>query len=113
MDINFNSSSLLDQFTEAVYTYGPKLLGGILVWIIGGFIIKLLMGSFTKMLNKRNTDESLKPFLISLAGILLKTMLVISVLGMLGVEMTSFIAVLGAAGLAVGLAFFNKSFKNV
>ncbi|MCA0932339.1 mechanosensitive ion channel [Lutimonas saemankumensis] len=104
MDINFNSNNLLDQFTEAVYTYGPKLLGGILVWIIGGFIIKLLMGSFTKMLNKRKTDESLKPFLISLAGILLKTMLVISVLGMLGVEMTSFIAVLGAAGLAVGMA---------
>lgn len=102
MEINLNS--LLDQFSEAVYTYGPKLVGGILVWIIGGFIIKLFMGSFSKMLEKRSTDESLKPFLISLASILLKTMLVISVLGMLGVEMTSFIAVLGAAGLAVGMA---------
>ena len=102
MEININS--LLDQLSNAVYTYGPKLLGGILVWIIGSFVIKMLMGSFSKMLDKRKTDASLKPFLMSLVGILLKTMLAISVLGMLGVQMTSFIAILGAAGLAVGMA---------
>ena len=55
-------------------------------------------------MEKRNTDESLKPFLKSLAAALLKTLLIISVLGMLGVQMTSFIAILGAAGLAVGMA---------
>lgn len=102
MEIDINS--LLDQLSNAVYTYGPKLLGGILVWIIGSFVIKILMGSFSKMLDKRKTDASLKPFLMSLVGILLKTMLAISVLGMLGVQMTSFIAILGAAGLAVGMA---------
>ena len=102
MEINVNS--LLDQLSEAVLTYGPKLIGGILVWIIGSFIIKILMGSFSKMLDKRKTDSSLKPFLISLTSILLKTMLAISVLSMLGVQMTSFIAILGAAGLAVGMA---------
>lgn len=62
------------------------------------------MGSLSKMMDKRKTDSSLKPFLMSLIGILLKTMLAISVLGMLGVQMTSFIAILGAAGLAVGMA---------
>ncbi len=102
MDININS--LLDQLSNLVYTYGPKLLGAILVWIIGSFVIKILMRSFSKMMDKRDTDSSLKPFLMSLIGILLKTMLAISVLGMLGVQMTSFIAILGAAGLAVGLA---------
>ena len=102
MEININS--LLDQLSNAAYTYGPKLLGGILVWIIGTFVIKILMGSFSKMMDKRETDSSLKPFLMSLVGILLKTMLAISVLGMLGVQMTSFIAILGAAGLAVGMA---------
>ncbi len=102
MEININS--LLDQLSNTIFTYGPKLIGGILVWIIGSFVIKFLLGSFSKMLDKRETDPSLKPFLKSLVGVLLKVMLAISVLGMLGVQMTSFIAILGAAGLAVGLA---------
>ena len=97
-------NNLLDQFNNIVYTYGPKLLGAVAVLIIGNFVIKFILNSFTKMLDKKNTDSSLKPFLRSLVGILLKTMLVISVLGMLGVQMTSFIAVLGAVGLAIGMA---------
>lgn len=97
-------NNLLEQLSNLIFTYGPKLIGGILVWIIGSYVIKLMIGSFSKMLDKRETDDSLKPFLKSLVGMLLKTMLVISVLGMLGVQMTSFIAVLGAAGLAVGMA---------
>jgi len=100
MDMN----NLLDEFNNIIYTYGPKLLGAIVVLIIGNYIIKLILNSFSKMLDKKKTDSSLKPFLLSLVRILLKTMLVISVLGMLGVQMTSFIAVLGAAGLAVGMA---------
>ena len=97
-------NNLLDEFNTIIYTYGPKLLGAIVVLIIGNYVIKLMLNSFSKMLDKKKTDSSLKPFLLSLVRILLKTMLVISVLGMLGVQMTSFIAVLGAAGLAVGMA---------
>ncbi|WP_353959187.1 mechanosensitive ion channel family protein [Lutimonas halocynthiae] len=97
-------NNLLDEFNNIIYTYGPKLLGAIAVLIIGNYIIKIMLNSFSKMLDKKKTDSSLKPFLLSLVRILLKTMLVISVLGMLGVQMTSFIAVLGAAGLAVGMA---------
>lgn len=99
-----NMNNLLDQFNNIVYTYGPKLLGAIAVLIIGNFVIKMIMNSFTKMLDKKKTDSSLKPFLRSMLSILLKTLLVISVLGMMGVQMTSFIAILGAAGLAVGMA---------
>ena len=62
-----------------------------------------------KMINKgmtaRGTDETLRPFITSLLGWTLKIMLFISVIQMLGVATTSFIAVLGAAGLAIGLAF--------
>jgi len=97
-------NNLLDEFNNIIYTYGPKLLGAIAVLIIGNYVIKLIINSFSKMLEKKKTDASLKPFLLSLVRILLKTMSVISVLGMLGVQMTSFIAVLGAAGLAVGMA---------
>ncbi len=99
-----NLDSILEQANEIVLTYGPKLIGAILVWIIGNIIIKALVKGFDKILNKRTVDESLKPFLKGIVGALLKVMLVISVLGMLGIEMTSFVAILGAAGLAVGMA---------
>ena len=102
--MDFSANTIMDQLTNLVYTYGPKLLGAIAVLIIGNLIIKWIMQAFVRMLDKKKTDSSLKPFLKSLLSILLKTMLVISVLGMLGVQMTSFIAVLGAAGLAVGMA---------
>jgi len=99
-----NTDEILKQIIEIIVEYGPKLVGAILVWIVGSFIIKVLTKGFAKMLSKRNTDDSLKPFLIGIIGMLLKVMLVISVLGTLSIEMTSFIAILGAAGLAVGMA---------
>ena len=99
-----NTDQILNQLTEIIINYGPKLIGAIIVWIIGSWIINALTRGFVKMLEKRQTDDTLKPFLKSIASIALKTMLVISVLAMLGIEMTSFIAILGAAGLAVGLA---------
>ena len=102
MDINLeNITNLITSFS---LKYGPKLIGAILVWIIGSMVIKWLSNTFRKLMEKKNTDSSLRPFLISLVNISLKAMLVISVLSMLGVQMTSFIAILGAAGLAVGMA---------
>ncbi len=55
-------------------------------------------------MEKRNVDASLSPFLKSMINVILKVLLVISVMGMIGIEMTSFIAILGALGLAVGMA---------
>ncbi|MGC6434016.1 MAG: mechanosensitive ion channel family protein [Crocinitomicaceae bacterium] len=95
---------LFDKATEIAVTYAPKLIGAIIIWIIGGWVIKGLINTFTRMLDKSNADESLKPFLKSIINAALRVMLIISVLTMLGVEMTSFIALLGAAGLAVGMA---------
>ncbi len=102
--MEITTSEILDKISDLTLNYGPKLLGAIVVWIVGSMIIKGLLSTFNKALDKRKTDESLKPFLKSLVGMLLKVLLVISVLSMLGVEMTSFIAILGAAGLAVGMA---------
>lgn len=102
MDINLQS--LMDQMTEMVVAYGPKLVGAIIVYLIGSAVIKWIIRKYVKYMDKSKLDASLKPFLASMVGILLKTLLIISVLGMLGVQMTSFIAILGAAGLAVGMA---------
>lgn len=87
-----------------IMEYGPRLVGAILVLIIGSWIVSLITKSFIKVLEKKDIDASLKPFLGGLVGGLLKVMLVLSVLSTLGIEMTSFIAILGAVGLAVGMA---------
>jgi small conductance mechanosensitive channel len=99
-----NTEQILEQINQIALEYGPKIISAIAVWIIGGWVIKAVTNRFNKMLEKRETDESLKPYMKSLVGSLLKILLIITVLSMLGVEMTSFIAILGAAGLAVGLA---------
>ena len=93
-----------EEIVNMALEYGPKILGAIAVWIIGSFIIKILLKALNKGLEKSNVDASLKPFLSSMSGTLLKVMLVITVLGMVGIEMTSFVAILAAGGLAVGMA---------
>ncbi len=90
--------------SEIAMEYGLKLLGALAVLIIGLWIIGLISRRIKKTLSKGDTDASLSSFLASLLNITLKALLFISVLTMMGIQMTSFIALLGAAGLAVGMA---------
>ncbi len=99
-NFEFNTDMLLD----VVFTYAPNVLKAIAVLIIGLWAVKLIGSGIKKMLNKSNVDPSLQGFLRALISIILKVLVYITALGMLGIEMTSFIAILGAAGLAVGLA---------
>lgn len=92
------------NFMEIITTYGPNLVWAILTLVIGLWIVNIITRGVRKGLDKGETEETLKSFLTSMISILLKVMVYITALGMLGVEMTSFIAILGAAGLAVGLA---------
>ena len=89
---------------EAVIFYGPRLIGAILTLAIGWWVIKIIQKALRNGFEKREMEPSLRGFLNSVIGILLKTMLLITVIGMMGVEMTSFIAVLGAVALAIGMA---------
>ncbi len=94
----------IEKGGELVTTYGLRLVGAVIALLLGLWIIKIIVRSIRKGLDKGKMDESLKPFLTSMIGITLKVLLIISVLGMLGVQMTSFIAIIGAAGLAIGMA---------
>lgn len=96
--------ALWQKFYDAIVTFGPRLIGALITLIIGWWIINIILNVLRKKFEKNNMEPSLRGFLNSMIGILLKIMLLISVVGMLGVAMTSFIAVLGAAGLAVGMA---------
>ncbi|MGQ8337122.1 mechanosensitive ion channel family protein [Sunxiuqinia sp. A32] len=99
-----NYQNLIDKAYELILVYGPKVVLAILVLIIGLWIINRFTRVLRKMMQGRNVTVSLIGFVTSLANIGFKTLLLISVAGMIGIQTTSFIAILGAAGLAIGLA---------
>ncbi|HQW05287.1 MAG TPA: mechanosensitive ion channel [Flavobacteriales bacterium] len=99
-----STTRIAEQAWHLLLTYGPRVLLALAVLLLGLWVIGLFGRGMGRLMKKREVDPSLIPFLQGLVTALLKVMLVLSVVGMVGVETTSFIAVLGAAGLAVGLA---------
>ncbi len=93
-----------DKAVELLMVYGPKMLLALLVLVVGFWLIGRVLKVMQMALDRKGVDLTLKRFLRSLASIVLKTLLLISVASMVGVATTSFIAILGAAGLAIGLA---------
>ena len=106
-----NISKYSDYALNLLLKHGPQLILALLTLFIGLWVINIFLKGFKKLILKGNIDPNLHPFLKSFLAILLKTLLVVSVMGMVGIEMTSFIAVLGAAGLAVGMAL-SGSLQN-
>jgi len=98
----------LDSYKELAIEYaalyGSKLLLAILTLVIGLWIIKWIIAGFDRALKAAKVEATLSIFLEKLFGTILKILLFISVASMVGIETTSFIAIFGAAGLAVGLA---------
>lgn len=97
-------SEYSDQFATWIMTYGAKVLGAIVVFIVGLYVTNWLTRIFGRMMTRRHLDISLQSFLKSIVSVGLKVLLLITVAGMLGIQTTSFVAVIGAMGLAVGLA---------
>jgi small conductance mechanosensitive channel len=101
---DFDPQPYIEQITELAIAYAPKVLLALITLIIGFWIINRVCLSMDRMLGKRGADQALSHFLNSLISVGLKGLLLISVASMIGIETTSFIAVFGAAGLAIGLA---------
>jgi len=99
-----NVEEIIEKITAMAIAWGPKLLGAIVLLIVGLWVIGFILKRLDKVFKKREFDASLQSFLKGLVGAILKITLFIAVAGMIGIEMTSFVAILGAAGLAVGLA---------
>ncbi|MFO7594208.1 MAG: mechanosensitive ion channel [Pseudomonadota bacterium] len=95
-------SLLFDRASELLMVYAPKVVLAIVTLLVGLWLIKRLVSAMDRRLSAR--DPTLGKFLGSMAGVTLKLLLLISVASMVGIATTSFIAVLAAAGLAVGLA---------
>jgi small conductance mechanosensitive channel len=97
-------SDILARVETLALTYGPKVLGAIIVLILGLIIIGVVKRTLRRRLKRSRREVALQHFLVSLVGIGLTVLLLVTVAGMIGIATTSFIALLGAAGLAVGLA---------
>lgn len=102
--MNEKYQEYLDMAYDLIITYGLKVVMAIVVLIVGLWIIGRIVKIIGKLMEARKVNISLRGFLKSLLSILLKAMLLISIAEMVGIKTTSFIAVLGAAGLAIGLA---------
>ncbi|MFV9682553.1 mechanosensitive ion channel family protein [Pseudomonas sp. NY15367] len=95
---------LSEAWLPVVLEYSGKLTLAVITLLIGWWLISRLTTSIGRMLEARKVDRALSSFIGSLVSIVLRILLLISVASMIGVETTSFIAMIGAAGLAIGLA---------
>jgi small conductance mechanosensitive channel len=95
---------LIAKGYELLTVFGVKILAALAVFIIGRWIVKYLGNLTRRIMQKRNVDPTLTKFVANMTYVALLTFVILAALGMLGIQTTSFIAVLGAAGLAVGLA---------
>lgn len=98
----------MENLPETIMTYislyGVRIIGALVIFIVGKWLAGLLTGVVKRLMKNANVDETLLTFLGNLAYALLLTFVVLAAISQLGVNTTSFIAVLGAAGLAIGLA---------
>lgn len=95
---------IIKEIEPLVAIYGLKIIGAIVTLIIGIWIAKLLARTLGKVLKKKEVDETLTKFVVSLVRIGLIAFVIISAAAQLGIQTASFIAVIGTAGLAIGFA---------
>ncbi|MGZ0782751.1 mechanosensitive ion channel family protein [Pseudomonas sp. TKO26] len=107
MDLNAEVDNLVrasQAWIPMIMEYGSRVLLAVVTLAIGWWLINKLTHKVGQLLALRNADLALQGFISSLANIILKVLLIVSVASMIGVETTSFVAAIGAAGLAIGLA---------
>jgi len=95
---------ILDQLILFIGTYGVQVIGAIIILVVGRIVAGLVKKLIKRLLNKTNADPAVISFAATLSYFLILTFAVLAALAKFGVQTTSFIAVLGAAGLAIGLA---------
>jgi small conductance mechanosensitive channel len=96
--------NLFSKIWELLTIYGLKVVAAVVVFVVGRWIAKGLTKFLEKVMNKRQVDPTIVSFVENMTYIALLVFVVLAALGQLGIQTTSFIAVIGAAGLAIGLA---------
>jgi small conductance mechanosensitive channel len=101
---NFDVTSLIPLITSLVTTWGLKLIGAVILLVVGRMAAGWVRRGVRKVLERSTLDRTLVPFLSGLVYYLVLAFVMVAVLGMVGIQHASLVAVFGAAGLAVGLA---------
>ena len=96
--------ALVEQAPEFLMTYGLKALAAIVIFVIGKYFSGVAKRITTKLLTNRKVDATVVSFVANLAWMLVFVFTIVATLGQVGVQTASLVAVIGAAGLAVGLA---------
>jgi len=109
---NITLDSLVKTLGQMVVDFGGRLFAALLIWIIGFWVVKKIVASISFAMKARKVEPSLASFLTSFLSITFKVFVVVIILTTLGVQMTSIVAVLGAASLAVGMAL-SGTLQNV
>ncbi|KMM90694.1 mechanosensitive ion channel family protein [Pseudomonas lundensis] len=107
MDLNAEVDHLIkasQAWIPMIMEYGSRVLLALITLAVGWWLINRLTAKLGNLLALRKADLALQGFISSLANIILKVLLVVSVASMIGIQTTSFVAAIGAAGLAIGLA---------
>src|SRR5260221_14221056 len=102
--MNVNLNAMMQTVTTTLTTVGLKLLGAIAIWIVGRWLIGIVLQMIGSALRRQKIDPTLIRYIHSAVAALLNVALVIAILGFFGVETTSFAALLAAAGVAIGIA---------
>lgn len=95
---------LIQQLIDWGVNAGGRIIGAVIIFVVGRFLISFVKKLLSKILSKRHIDAGIQTFVMSLVNILLTILLIVAVIGKLGVETTSFAALLASAGVAVGMA---------
>lgn len=95
---------IVDKYFQVFLGYLPKIIAAIVIFLVGLWLIKVLVRNLRKLFEKRNYDEALRNFLLDVVNVGLKILLAIIVIAKLGIETSSLVAMFGAGALAVGLA---------
>ncbi len=104
MKKEFNVDKLYDRVWDWLIAYGPRFLLGMVVLFVGMWLIRWLLDRSRQGMHRKEIDPSAKPFLISMLGVAMRVLLIIGVMQIIGLELTLFTAVVGAFGVAAGLA---------
>lgn len=99
------SQTILETIAERGVDIGLKVVAAIVAWIIGSWIIKALGRVAGKAMEARHVDPTLARYLKASLGVVLKILLIVAILGIFGIETTSFAAFFAAAGVAIGMAW--------
>ena len=97
-------TTAVDNLVDMGLKFGERLVGALIIFVVGKFIIKWINKLFAAILEKRKIDASVQSFFRSMVNILLLIMLILAVIGKLGIELTGFAALLASAGVAFGMA---------